>query len=165
MRLFGAALVVLAGVLMGLQRLERLRRDVQRRTALCRMLEGLSYELRRFRTPLPEAFSALCAQSEGAALHLCGTVSGLLSRSEPMVFSEAWARALEQVPLREREILSPLGGVLGCYGTEEQLSALDRCRRDMERLLSEGRDCLRERGRVCVGLWAAAGLMTAVVLI
>lgn len=165
MKLLGGALVVLSGFLMGLQTVERLRSDVKRRSALCGMLEGLSYELGRFRTPLPDAFSALCAQSEGAALHLCRSVSEALSQPEPAVFSKAWARALDGVPGREREILSPLGSVLGRYGTEEQLSALERCRRDMERLLTEGRDRLRERGRVCVGLWAAVGLMAAVVLI
>lgn len=164
MRLLGAALVVLAGVLMGLQRAAELRRAVQCRATLCRMLEGLSYELGRFRTPLPEVFSSLCTQCEGAALALCRAVSESLNGEQP-VFSAAWARGLTLVPPREREILAPLGSVLGRYGTEEQLPALERCRRDMESLLSEGRERLRARSGVCVGLWAAAGLMAAVVLI
>lgn len=164
MRLLGAALVVLAGVLMGLQRAAELRRAVQGRAALCRMLEGLSYELGRFRTPLPEVFSSLCAQCGGEALTLCRAVSESLSGEQP-VFSSAWAEGLSLVPPRERDILAPLGSVLGRYGTEEQLPALERCRREMEELLSEGRERLRERSGVCVGLWTAAGLMAAVVLI
>lgn len=164
MRLLGAVLIVLAGVLMGLQRAAALRRTVQDRAALCRMLEGLSYELGRFRTPLPEVFSALCAQSEGVALSLCRAVGDRLN-GEQAAFSVAWAEGISFLSPREREILAPLGCVLGRYGTEEQLPALERCLREMEGLLSEGRERLRERSGVCVGLWTAAGLMTAVVLI
>lgn len=164
MRLLGAVLVVLAGVLMGLQRAAELRRTVQDRAALCRMLEGLSYELGRFRTPLPEVFSGLCAQSEGVALSLCRAVSRRMN-GEQAAFSAAWAEETALLPPREREILAPLSGVLGRYGTEEQLPALERCLREMEGLLSEGQERRRERSGVCVGLWAAAGLMAAVVLI
>lgn len=165
MRILGALMIVLSGLLMGLKRAAGLRRDVECRAALCRMLEGLSYELGRFRTPLPEIFSTLCAQSGNEAKTLCSLVSEELSRRETKPFSEIWTSALGFIPLREREILMPLGGVLGRYGTEEQLGALERCRREMEDLLAEGRERLRERSGVCVGLWTAAGLMAAVVLI
>lgn len=164
MRPLGAVLIVLAGVLMGLQRAAELRRTVQTRAALCRMLEGLAYELGRFRTPLPEVFSTLCAQSEGAALSLCRAISERMN-GEQAAFSAVWMEAISLLSPREREILAPLGSVLGRYGAEEQLPALERCLREMEELLSEGRERLRERSGVCVGLWAAAGLMAAVVLI
>lgn len=164
MKLTGAALVVLAGVLMGLLRVKELRRTVRERAALCRILEELSYELGRFRTPLPEVFSALCARSEGAALSLCRTVSERMN-GEQAAFSAAWTEGIALLPPREREIMDSLGNVLGRYGTEEQLSALERCLREMEDILTEGREQLRERSGVCVGLWAAAGLMAAVVLI
>lgn len=164
MRMLGAVLIVLAGVLMGIQRAAAFRRTVQDRTALCRMLEGLSYELGRFRTPLPEAFTTLCARSEGAAVSLCRAVSERLN-GEQAAFSAAWAEGVSLLPPREREVLAPLGDILGRYGTEEQLPALERCLREMEELLTEGRERLRERSGVCVGLWAAAGLMAAVVLI
>lgn len=165
MRFLGAGLLVLAGLLMGLQKAAALQRDVERRAAFCRMLEGLSYELGRFRTPLPEAFSALSGQCAGEARALCAVVRDGFFRSSPGAFSDIWAGGLAAVPPAEREILVPLGNVLGRYGTEEQLSALDHCRRDMEELLAQGQTRLREQGRVSVGLWTAAGLMTAVVLI
>lgn len=165
MRVVGAGLLVLAGLLTGLQKAAGLQKDVERRGDLCRMLEGLAYELGRFRTPLPEVFSLLSDQCAGEAKTLCTAVRDGFSCSAPGAFSAIWENGLAAVPPTEREILVPLGSILGRYGTVEQLSALDRCRRDMEELFTLGQTRLREQGRVSVGLWTAAGLMTAVVLI
>lgn len=165
MRWLGAALLILAGVSMGLQTAAELRETAKRRESLCRMLERMAYELGRFRRPLPELFSGLRAGSAGLAQQLCVTVSRELSESEKIPFSQVWSRAVEPLPPPERECLAPLGTVLGCYGTEEQLLAIERCRKEMERYLQKARDDQRERSRTGLGLWTAAGFMAAVLLI
>lgn len=164
MRSLGALMVVLAGMLMGVRRAAALGHTVRLRSSLCRMLEGMRYELGRFRTPLPELFSALSVPCQGEAADLCRRAAELLAAGQ-MSFSALWEDVLTSLPAREREILVPLGGILGRYGTEEQLAALERCAREMESALREGQERLRERSGVCVGIWTAAGLMAAVVLI
>lgn len=164
MRRLGALMVVLAGMLMGVRRAVALGHTVRLRSSLCRMLEGMRYELGRFRTPLPELFSALSVPWDGEAAALCRRAAEMLTAGQ-MSFSALWEDALAPLPAREREILQPLGNILGRYGTEEQLAALERCVREMENALQEGQTRLRERSGVCVGLWTAAGLMAAVVLI
>ena len=73
--------------------------------------------------------------------------------------------ALGELPDRERDILLPLGQVLGRYGAQEQMRALTLCRRDMERARDEARARVRERGSVYAGLSAAAGAICAVLLL
>ena len=165
MRWLGAALLILSGVSMGLRTAAELWETVKRRESLCRVLDCMAYELERFRTPLPELFSGLAAESTGAAQQLCMAVNERFSGAEQMSFSFIWGRAMESMPLPERECLAPLGSVLGRYGTAEQLLAIERCRKDMERHLQKARDDQRERGRTGLGLWTAAGLMAAVLLI
>lgn len=165
MRLMGAALVCLAGLLLGLGAAGELRADIRRREDLCRMLEGMTFELERFRTPLPELFDTLSRQTGGAAHALCRSVAEAAAELGRVSFSEIWSRGLEMLPAAEGEILRPLGSVLGRYGTEQILPALETCRREMERARAAA--CVRaeKNSRVYIGLCTAGGLMLGVVLL
>lgn len=165
MRLTGGILLVLAGLMGGLQSASRLREDVLRRESLLRLLEGLSYEMKNFRPPLPALFSAMSGRTAGEGRELCLRIlEGLEQPGNPR-FAPLWEESLCPLPSRERDVLRPLGSVLGQYAAEEQLQALERVRGEMERLSDEARVRMRERGRVSIGLWTAAGLMAAVILI
>ena len=48
-----------------------LRRELREREELCRMLALATFQLTRFRTPLPELFALLAAQRSGRASALC----------------------------------------------------------------------------------------------
>lgn len=160
----GALLVTAAGFCMGLSGSRELGNTVRRREQLCWLLERLAGELESFNSPLPELFGALEHSFDGELRLLCRHVAeGITGAVEP--FGLIWAGALAYLPRLERQMLLPLGSVLGRYGTAEQLPAIFRCRREMERALQEARDRRRELGRVYIGLGTAGGLMLAVLLI
>jgi stage III sporulation protein AB len=162
MKVLGAAMMTLAGLLMGQMARRSLRRRVDRRQSLCRMLELLGFELGRFQRPLPGLFQGLGLRLTGQTGQLCILVGEALSRGVP--FPEAWALLLAPLEPEEREILAPLGQVLGCYGAEELLDSVAQCREDMARALSQARRDLQERGKIYMGLSTVGGLMLAILL-
>ncbi len=165
MRLAGAALVTAAGVLAGLCAAGSLRERAALREELCRMLGLMEFEMGRFRTPLPALFGKLAGQLNCQAGALCRRVSEGLELLGRRPFEEIWSEALKAFPAAERQLLTPLGQVLGQYGAEEQLAALAACREQAERARDEARTALRERGRMAVGISAAGAAALAVLLL
>ena len=165
MRLTGALLITAAGLLAGLRAAGGLRAAALRRDSLCKMLALLEFELGRFHTPLPEMFADLAARTDGAGASLCRRMTTGLTGLGEQALGEIWLYALEELPARERDILRPLGQVLGRYGAQEQLQALTLCRRDMEQARDEARTKARERSSIYAGLAASAGAVCAVLLL
>ena len=165
MRLTGAALLTLAGLLAGVLAAERLRRRVLLRQQLGQMLEQMAFELGRFKTPLPVLFPALAEQLSGPAGELCRRAAQALADGDRPPMARIWAGAVEALPERERAILLPLGSVLGRYGAEEQLRALHRARAAMARAEAEARTALGRKGRVYVGVSTAGAAALAVLLL
>ena len=163
MRWFGAGLLALSGILGGIAAAGEASRAAERCGLWCRMLGMMRFELSRFRTPLPELFAALSTCLPGAAGALSLRVSGALASGETLRAS--WREALSEVPAQEREILTPLGDVLGCFGAREQEMSIDAAIERMRALEGERRAALRDRRRVCVGVFGAAGVLLAVLLI
>ena len=164
MRLAGAAILTAAGLLAGLCAADGLRRRQALREELVRMLTLLGFELERFRTPLPEAFEKLSGGLTGQAAALCGRVWDGLDQLGRRELADIWREALASLPARERRILTPLGQVLGRYGAEEQLAAVEASRREMERARDEAAEALRQRGRMYIGVGAAGAAALAVLL-
>lgn len=165
MRLMGAGLLEAAGLLAGLMAAGRLRERAAERAELCRMLALLRFELARFRTPLPGLFAHLGEETRGRAGALCRQVAAGLAGPERRELAALWAQAIEGLEPAERKALAPLGPVLGRYGAEEQLLAVDGCLAAMERARDEAAAALRERGRMTVGLAAAGAALAAVLLL
>ena len=165
MRLTGAALLILAGLLLGLSAADDMRRRALRRAGLTAMLERMSFELERFKTPLPALFDRLSAQMDGAAAVLCARMRDGLRQLPEGGAPAVWAGALEGLPETERAILLPLGQVLGRYGAGEQLLALEAARAAMAEAAAEARQALREKGRMYIGVSAAGAAALAVLLL
>lgn len=163
MKLCGAFLLAAAGLWCGLAARASLSGNVKRCGELCQLLELLSFEIGRFRTPLPDFFAQRASSFTGAAGDFCGALSDGLSNGESL--SVCWSRQMDALPPEEREILRPLGNVLGGYGAEEEVAAVDSVLHRMTELRNARERELRERGRVRVGLCSAAGLMLAVLLL
>lgn len=62
-------------------------------------------------------------------------------------------------------MLCPLGNILGEYGAEEQVAAVEAVRHRLMALRDEKIRNLREQGRIRMGLCSAVGLMLAVLLL
>lgn len=164
MKFFGAFLLTTAGLAAGICAARRGYARLALCRSLCQMLRLISFQLERFLTPLPELFAALTGQVSGGAETLCAAVAaGLEEPGES--FSSIWGRALEALPGEEREILLPLGQVLGRYGAAEQIAAVTAALRDMTALADALGGQLREKSRVYIGLATAGGAMLAVLLL
>lgn len=163
MNAIGAVLLAAAGLMAGLYGAQILRRQERRARQLCRLLELMQFELERFKTPLPELFSSLADRTDEAASELCRRAFSAM-QAEDIRFHTAWAFACRALSGHEREIVLPLGEVLGRYGEKEQAAALAAALAQMSRYGEELKTSLREKCRLCVGLSAAGGLLAAVLL-
>lgn len=163
MNMLGALLLAAAGLLGGLCAASAYRRQAEEARALCQMLELMQFELERFRTPLPELFSALSDRSAGRAGELCRRASAALA-ADGVRFREAWTFACGGLSGAERQILLPLGDILGRYGAQEQTAALASALSDMRQYSDSLWAALREKCRLCVGLSTAAAVAAAVLL-
>ena len=163
MRLLGGALLAVTGLWCGLLASAQLRRSAARCADWCGMLELISFELNRFRTPLPELFASLAERLTGPPGALCSRAAAGLQAG--LGFRAVWRGALHDLPAAEREILLPLGEVLGSFGAEEQTAGLDAALFRMRSLERERTEALRDRTRVCVGVCSAGGLLLAVLLL
>lgn len=163
MNLLGAFLLAAAGVWSGWKMRDNLRREAGRCKALCSLLERIAYEIGRFRTPLPTLFGELSTEGACEVNALCGRIAEALDAGAS--FASAWEEEIAAFPAEERAILHPLGAVLGRYGAPEQTECVEGARRRMEELGSRREGRLRERGRVCVGVGSAAGILLAVLLL
>ncbi len=160
MRLIGAGLVILAGLSCGLSLAKDYRGRLDGCRSLCRMLERMELELTHFCTPLPELFEKL---EEGGAQPLCGAVRAGIEAGGG--FAAVWQEALTALPMTERDILTPLGTILGRYGAAEQAAAVAACLARMRGMCEELEAARAEKARVAVGLCAGTGMMLAVLLL
>lgn len=165
MRLLGVLVLAAAGAALGAGKAAELARTVKRREEFCWFLERLRSELEGLQSPLPELFSSLAAACAGEGGRLCAAVCRGFSASDGRLFSEIWSAALGGVSRRERELLMPLGTVLGRGPVDTQLPVIGLCRREMELALREARTRRQDVGRVYIGLGAAGGLVLAVLLV
>lgn len=163
MKLFGALLLTAAGLGAGILASRRSYARLKLCRSLCQMLRLISFQLERFLTPLPELFSALSGQVAGGAEAICAAVAAAL-REPGGSFASAWSGALDALPPREKEILLPLGAVLGRYAAAEQTDAVAAALRDMTALEDSLGRQLGEKSRLYIGLSTASGAMLAVLL-
>lgn len=164
MRLIGCGLLAGAGVWSGILAAKRASEETARCGGWCRMLELMAFELERFRTPLPDLFASLALRLEGTPRRLCEAISLELAAGGKE-FRSVWRGEVENLSAAEREVLLPLGEVLGRFGAEEQSAALESAKEQMERLWQERQNGLRDRRRVCFGVLSAGGILLAILLI
>ena len=127
------------------------------------MLELMAFELERFRTPMPELMGMLAERTDRPASEVCRRCGALLASGVSM--AAAWEESCASLPGRERAALLPLGGVLGRYGGEEELLALERTEREMAGLRGELIGRYREESRLALGLSAGMASLLAVLLL
>lgn len=164
MTALGAALLAASGLLAGVTGVRALQRQSYRAGTLLRLLLLIRFELERFRIPFPVMFSSLTDRTEGAAKELCERAA-LILRAEDIRFRDAWTYACGSLSRQERDIMLPLGEVLGRYGAEEQLAALSAAEARMREYADGLRGSMGENSRLWLGLCSACGLLAAVLLL
>ena len=166
MRVWGAVLLPLAGLLLALA---ALRERTGRAKALEEWGEALALWGRElsFRQPDTGDLLAVLAQQgpPGPAPVFARAAEGLGEAP----FGEVWGQALSEenspLPPADRELLAALGGVLGRWDREEQRQGVEEVRTQLLRRAGETRAALREEGRTYTVLGLSAGALAAIVLL
>lgn len=169
MKLVGALLILYASLSLGLRICAEQKKVLALLRELLSMLEQLQGELELRSAPLPDLFASVgkCVQGEAGAF-LRGVAEHMDQLGEES-FCEIWSgevrRFLRSLPAAEREELLRLGLVLGRMDLEAELRALARCRSSLDRSLLGLRQQLPAKRRLALGLSAAAGLLTVILMI
>jgi len=162
-KLLGCVLLAGAGVWSGVLAAQRVSDNASRCGTWCRMMELTAFELERFRTPLPDLFASLALRLDGIPQRFCEAVSSELAAKSADLRS-VWQMAADNLPAPEREILLPLGEVLGRFGAEEQVAALESAKEQMNCLWQTRQSGLLDRRKVCFGVLSAGGMLLAILL-
>ena len=132
-------------------------------------LQIMEGELQTRETPFPELLKLLTEQCDGPAAAFYRAVSDKLPRLGEEAFSRLWRQsALDRLGcLRfdELDCLIRLGGSLGRYTLEQQLSALRSCQNVLAARLETGQRQYPEERRLSLGLSASAALLLVILLI
>lgn len=114
--------------------------------------------------PLPDLFAEL-AERGGESVRGFFACLALSQGETPL--GEAWVRALAAAGLteEERQVLLPLGHVLGRYDAGRQAGEIGLARSGLRRLAGKVRGEIDTRGRTYVGLGASAGAILALLLL
>lgn len=145
------------------------RQRVQTLSGLCSALDMAAGELSARAAPLPLLFELLGQRCEGAAADFFNALCGSMDRlGEEELFS-LWHGATEKnlacLSTAEREEIDRLGGVLGRYEMEAQLTALRSCEAVLRSSLEQARADYPNRRRLGIGMTAAAGALLVIVLL
>ena len=156
-RLLGGVLIVVAGSALGLSCGRTLRGGVTAVEGVMTALERLEREMSLHLTPLPELLMKL-----GGVYARCGRE---IDRGECV--RVAWGDMVARLPSLSRdsrEILLPLGGVLGQYDGQAQCQALAATRQELSILRHQQRETSNRLGRVYTALGVTGGAFLVIVL-
>lgn len=168
MKGLGGLLIILAGLILGVEKLRPIKKRLDTLEQLCHALERLHGELGSRPAAIGELFSGLVQTSGEEAAGFFRLVLQRMDRLSAESFSEIWHGSLgETMPAleeEERRELEKLGGILGRYDLSEQLAAmnlvLDRLREILHRL-KENYPASR---KLCIGVSCSLSAMLALVL-
>lgn len=166
-KFIGAFFIAAGSVALGITPIMSLKRHIALLEALCASLRITAAELGTRLRPLPELISEL-SERGGAAGGFYADIARELDSIGEKDFSGLWSAALDKLQflsIDERETMNELGAVLGRYELQEQLDSIGLCLDVLSRKALELRTEYPERRRLILGLSAAAGFTTLIVLI
>lgn len=165
MRLWGALLLCVGGLLLGLSAAAQLRRRARQLWELERAMELAGYALGRFCPPTLELAQSLAESAPGAGGALFARLAVGLQTKPDEPLDTLWAQAMESVDGEARPCLLVFGRVLGRYGAQEQARAAADCREALHRLTERANERAGRSGRVYIALGAAGAAMAAIVML
>jgi len=127
LKVIGAAMVVLAGGIAGMQLAKYYARRPRELKSMMGALLLLKTEIGYAATPLPEALTVIAKRADPAVSHFFHTAAAYLHNVPGATAVDAWSRALAEagrtMALREEDVetLQDLGASLGGSCREEQV--------------------------------------------
>lgn len=168
MRGIGCALILLAGWILGVERLRPIKKRLEILEQLCCALERLYGEMSSRPTALGELFYGLAKECEEEAAAFFGLLSRRMDRLSTQSFAEIWQDCLHQsfaqMGKEERRELEKLGGILGHYDLPEQLAAMKPILSRLHGMLMGLREDFPVRRRLCLGVSCCLAAMLTLVL-
>ncbi len=168
LHLLGAALVAGGCAWLGFQKAMELKNRVRALEETARGLALLERELGLGSPPLPRLLEGAARRSEGPAAELFAGCAQGLSRLDQEDFSHLWRRqtaCLAGLSGEGKEILAPLGEVLGRYDCRDQREGVAAVRGQLEELAARAREDSRRQGRVYRALGLSGGAFLVILLL
>lgn len=165
MRLWGALLLCVGGLLLGFSAAARLRLRARQLWELERAMELAGYTLERFCPPTLELAQSLAESAPGAGGTLFARLAVGLQTKPDEPLDTLWAQAMDNVDGEAWPCLLVFGRVLGRYGAQEQVRAAERCREALHRLTEQANERAARLGRIYIALGAAGAALAAIVML
>ncbi len=164
-RLYGALIMILASLWLGISQAAAMRRRPGVLTALADALDVLKSDTCVRLLPMPEALRN-AEELSGAARPFFAFLTELSERHASL--SDAWDRAadaLKTLSAEDRMALRALGARLGRYDVQTQAEAIEQCVDALRVHAARAAEQAASGGKLSVGLCLAGGLLLAVILV
>lgn len=169
LKLFGAALIVLSGTMLGMLKAKRLADRPLQIRRFVRILGQLETEITYGYTPLPEALAKIGSQASEPFASIFSELATRLAREEAAVM-DIWQQTMvRRWPLTamrsgEKEIIVQLGLTLGTTDREDQIKHLHLAAKQLESLEIEAAEDRRRYERMWRSLGLLGGLLIAIMM-
>ena len=168
---FGAAIVIIAGGILGFYRASRERKRLEQGIELKRLLYLLQGEIRYGLTPLPEAIGEIAGKVESGLSVFVTDVSKRLSSYQEETFSQVWKSSVEQdlVPyVQEKKMLEPfsaMGDTIGYLDKDMQVKTIDFTIEQIEERMYQIKDQVIKNCKLYQSLGLSFGLLVVIILL
>ena len=168
-RLFGAILLILGGLGLGLAAVGHLTGRVRDLRELEGAIDDLQRELCWRMAPLPEALEQAAGSTSGRVarfLRLCAReASALEGRPFRQIWAECMTTARMELDREDAAILEELGAVLGRYDGDSQRQALERTAGLLQKQQGQAAERRERLGRLYGILGVSGGLLLVILLL
>lgn len=165
MRLWGALLIVSGSGWMGLRAARQLRMRARALRELEQAMAMLGCWLERFCLSTPELARQTARSSSGAGAALLSRWANELEKADERPLSERWTAACASLERPWRDVLEPVGEVLGRFGMQEQCAAVGQAGMQLSRLAQQAEERSRSSGKLFAALGFSLGAIAALVLV
>lgn len=169
MRVFGAAILILALTSIGISKALEFRKRLTVMQDLILMLDSAKSELCTSRMPMNRIIKRIEQNSRGDVKRFAEKLLLSMDRLGEAEFSSLWNETVTEVfaslPSDCISELTNLGTSLGRYNVDMQIEAIDRCKQVLVKNIDELRPQNGKMQKMYIGLYGGAGLIVAIMLI
>lgn len=165
----GFSIILLAALIVSVQRIEDQKRLASALRSYCNMLEQMLGILEIQAPPMPELLCALSRCCDGAAAAFAACLYQSMERLGTESFFALWQKALFAsaggLDRDALEALEALGSVLGRYDLKTQLDAIASCHRVLRQRQEKLQQSLPQTRRLVFGVTLSAAMLLGIILI
>lgn len=169
MRFLGIVLLSGGVTLFGICGSQRLRRREKELRGIIAGLEVVKLELSHYLMPLPEMLKRAAEDTSGEVSAFFRRCADESARMNSGPFRQIWKQTLEESRLSLQQtdlrVLGQLGGILGRYDAEEQISVLGRVLDQLEELRHQAGEQSARLGKLYTVLGVTVGVLIIIIMV